>query len=118
MGWFNYVFPMLFIGLFIYGFMKQVQQSLFLNKTVSPDSPSNKRLLAGNHLFSFSFGGFVLLLMLNIFVNVGILPQTQQIGNTISLVSFLFLLLMFISKFAIIPKVQVHSIRPLYKRIQ
>lgn len=118
MGWFNIVFPMLFISLFMYGFMKQLQQSLFLNKTISPTSPFNKRLLAGNHLFSFSFGGFVLLLILNIFVYVEILPQTQQIGNAISLVSLLFLLLMFISKFAIIPKVQVHSVRPLYKRIQ
>ena len=117
MEWLNYVIPILFICLFTYGFVKQVQQSVLLHKTVFPNNPFNKRLVLGNHLYSFSFGGFVSLLILNVFFYLGVLPQTQQIGNTVSLVSFLFLLLMFISKFAIIPKDQFHSLRPIYRRI-
>ena len=117
MGWVSYVMPLLFIGLFMYGFLKQVQQSVLLYKTVSPTNPFNKRLLLGNHLYSFSLGGFVFLLILNVFFYLGHLPQTQQIGNTISLTSFLFLLLMFLSKFALIPKAQFPSLLPLSKRI-
>ncbi|ETP68145.1 hypothetical protein G159_13895 [Planococcus glaciei CHR43] len=108
MEWLNYVVPILFICMFIYGFVKQVQQSVLLYKIVSPNNPFNKRMLLGNHLYSFSFGGFVTLLILNGFFYLGVLPQIEQIGNTVSLVSFLFLLLMFISKFAIIPKDQFH----------
>jgi nitrate/nitrite transporter NarK len=116
MEWHNYVIPVLFICLFIYGYVKQVQQSVLLHKTVSPNHPFNKRLVLGNHLYSFSFGGFVSLLILNGFFYLGMLPQTQQIGNTISLVSILFLLSMFISKFVIIPKDQFQYLPPLFKR--
>ena len=117
MFWFDYVVPILFIYLFIYGLVKQVQQSALLHKTVLPHTPFNKRLLIGNHLYSFSFGGFVLLLILNVFVYLGILPQTQQVGNTVSLITFLSLLLMFISKFTVIPRDQFRSLGPISKRI-
>ena len=111
----NFIIPVLFICLFVYGFLKQVQQSVFLYKTVLPNSRFNRRLLLGNHLYSFSFGGFVFLLLLNAFAYVGALPQTQQFGNTVSLISLLFLLLMFILKFAIIPKDPVDFLAPISK---
>ncbi|QDY46468.1 hypothetical protein FK545_17270 [Planococcus glaciei] len=71
MEWLNYVVPILFICMFIYGFVKQVQQSVLLYKIVSPNNPFNKRMLLGNHLYSFSFGGFVTLLILNGFFLLG-----------------------------------------------
>ncbi|ANU09665.1 hypothetical protein A1A1_15548 [Planococcus antarcticus DSM 14505] len=118
MEWLNYVIPILFICLFIYGLVKQVQQSVLLRKAVLPDRSFNKRVLVGNHLYSFSFGGFVFLLILNAFVYVGVFPQTQQVGNTVSLLSFLFLLFMFVSKFVIIPKDRVRFLRPISKRME
>lgn len=117
MEWVSLLIPILFICLFIYGLVKQVQNSILLLKTVSPTNPYSKRLLLGNHLLSFSFGGFVFLLILNVFVYTGVLPQSQQFGNTVSLFSFLFLLLMFISKFGIIPKAQIHFLQPISRRI-
>ena len=116
MVWIDYVVPILFVCLFVYGLVKQVQQSAVLHKTVLPDTPFNKRLLIGNYLYSFSFGGFILLLILNVFVYLGILPQNQQVSNTVSIITFLFLLLMFISKFAVIPKNHFQSLRPILKK--
>lgn len=110
MAWFDLIIPLLFIALFVYGLAKQFQQSMLLHKTVSPSSAFNKRLLIGNHLYTLSFAGFVILLILNAFVYTGILPQTQLLGNTVSLTGFLFLVLMFIFKFGVIPKDQQHAL--------
>lgn len=104
MAWFENIFPVLFILVFIYGLAKQLQQSVLLHKTVSPSSSYNRRLLIGNHLFSIAFAGFVIILVLNALVYTGVLFQTQSAGNAVSLAGFLFLLLMFVFKFAVIPK--------------
>lgn len=117
MEWISLLMPILFISLFIYGLVKQVQNSILLFKTVSPTNSYNKRLLLGNLLLSISFGGFVLLLILNVFVYTGMLSQSQQFGNSVSLFSFLFLLLMFISKFGIIPKTQSPYLQSISRRI-
>lgn len=116
MGWFDNVIPILFIFIFMYGLVKQLQESVQLHKTISPTTPYYKRLLLGNNLFSFAFAGFVILLILNVFLYMGILPQIQSVGNTVSLFSFLFLLLMFVFKFAVIPKDPQHSLRSVPKK--
>ena len=114
--WFENAIPILFICFFIYGLAKQIQQSALLHKSALPSNSFNKRLLLGNHLFSFAFAGFVILLILNVFLYMGILPQIQSVGNTVSLFSFLFLLLMFVFKFAVIPKDPQHSLRSVPKK--
>lgn len=104
MASFETVLPVLFILIFIYGLAKQLRQSLLLHKAVPPSSSYHRRLLIGNHLFSFAFAGFVIVLVLNALVYTGAQPQTEAAGNKVSLAGFLFVLLMFIFKFAIIPK--------------
>ena len=116
MAWFENVFPILFILIFMYGLAKQLQQSFLLHKTVSPSSSFNKRLLIGNHLFSFAFAGFVIILVLNALIYTGALPQTQSAGNKVSLVGFLFVLLMFVFKLAVIPKDPQDSLSTIPKK--
>lgn len=116
MAWLENVFPVLFILIFIYGLAKQLKQSVLLQKTVSPSSSFNKRLLIGNHLFSFAFAGFVIVLVLNALVYTEVLPQTQSAGNTVSLAGFLFVLLMFVFKFAVIPKNPQASVQTILKK--
>ncbi|MGH2317653.1 hypothetical protein ACRC6Q_07770 [Planococcus sp. SE5232] len=106
MSWVNGVIPFLFICIFIYGLIKQIQQSVILQKTISAADPINRRLLIGNHFYTFASAGFVFLLLMNVLVYFGITPQTQTISNTVSLLTVLFLVLMFIAKFAVIPKSQ------------
>lgn len=106
MRWINGVIPFLFICVFIYGVIKQIQLSIILQKTSSAADSLNKRLLIGNHFYTFIFAGFVFLLLMNGLVYFGLIPQTQTISNAVSLLTVLFLVLMFIAKFAVIPKSQ------------
>ncbi|WP_394121734.1 hypothetical protein [Planococcus donghaensis] len=104
MSWINGVIPFLLICIFIYGLIKQIQQSVILQKTISAADSLNRRLLIGNHFYTFVFAGFVFLLLMNGLVYFGLIPQTQTISNAVSLLTVLFLVLMFIAKFAVIPK--------------
>lgn len=116
MSWINGVIPFLFICVFIYGLIRQIQQTVILQKTISATDPLNKRLLIGNHFYTFVFAGFVLLLLINVLVYFGIIPQTQTISNAVSLLTVLFLILMFIAKFAVIPKDQIGFPQSILKR--
>ena len=118
MEWFTNAVLTLFICAFIYGLVKQVQYSLLLQRTVVPNNRFNKRLLIGNHLYSFAFAGFVLLLFLNAFVYFEILPQTEQAGNAVSLIGQLFVLFMFIFKFAVIPKEPFQPLLPFKRKVR
>ena len=104
MIWFSSVVILAFIGSFVYELIKQLRYSALLKRTVLPNNEYNKRLLHGNDLYSFSFAGFMVLLLVNAFVFWGILPRTQGTGNAASLIAMLFLLLMAVSKFVLIPK--------------
>lgn len=112
MVWFDYIVLILFVCLLIYGVVKQVQKSMFLHRTDSTEKPLNKKLLLGNHLYSFMFIGFACFFILNIIAYLGVFYQTQKDSNDISLFTFLFLLAMFILKFAVIPKQQSSLLHP------
>lgn len=104
MIWFSSIVLFVFIGSFVYGLIKQLRYSALLKRTVVPDTEAGKRLLYGNYLYSFTFAGFMVFVLLNAFVFLGILPRTQSTGNAASLIAMLFLLLMAVSKFVLIPK--------------
>lgn len=111
MSWMNGAMPVLFFCFFLYGLIKQVQYSVILQKISSAADRLHKRRLIGNHFYTFAFAGFVFLLLVNGFVYLGILPQTQTASNAVSLLAILFLVLMFAAKSAAMPKDQAEFLR-------
>jgi len=96
----NVVIIILLIG-FTYGFIRQIQHNSFIKNTVKPTNATNKRKLYGNYICTISYLAFLICLVLNYFPNL----LTEQF-NSLNLVvlCFIFVLLVFISKFVIIPK--------------
>lgn len=104
MTWFSSGVLLIFISSFVFGLIGQLRYSAWLKRTVLPNNEFNKRLLRGNDLYSFSFAGFLVFVLVNALVFWGILPRTEGAGNAASLIAMLFLSLMAVSKFALIPK--------------
>ena len=106
MEWLVNIMPILFIAGFAYGLIVQIKKSLFIVKSVSWHTTSNKRVIFGNHLYTLTLAGFVLSLIVNLLVFNQYIPQPHGTANTASLSAFVCLLGMFIAPLGIMPKEQ------------
>ncbi|WP_062106826.1 hypothetical protein [Bacillus niameyensis] len=94
---FGYAFVFLLISGFSYGLIKQIQYTIHLRKVASND----KRRLYGNYLYCFSFAGFLIYFTLNV---TAIIPSTVVTSESTGLACFIFLIILIIAKYKIIPK--------------
>ena len=95
------VVVILIIG-FIYGLVRQIQHTLTMKK--NQKIVQYKRILVGNCLSSISFAGFLLSFILNILVYMQFIHSNSITSNGTALSCFVFLGILFIAKFGVIPR--------------
>ncbi|MDE4085814.1 hypothetical protein PO902_12295 [Planococcus maritimus] len=115
MDWFGVIVPILVIAAFAYGAFGQVKESLVVAKSVPWDSTNDKRIIVGTHLFTLSYVGFVLALIVNLTVYNYSFPQPASTANAASLTAFYCFLMMFVAELGIMPKRQGPKKLPSFK---
>lgn len=93
----------LIIG-FTYGFVRQIQHNVVIQKDDKAYVPNYRRSLIGNYITSISFLGFLISYVLNILVATQIIQSNIITSENTSFSCFVFLLVLLIAKFVIIPK--------------
>lgn len=106
MEWWINIVPILIIGAFAYGAFKQIKESISVVKVVPWDSTNHKRLIVGHYLFSLSYVGFVVALIVNLAVYNYTFPQPYSTANAASMTAFYCLLMMFVAELGVMPKRQ------------
>lgn len=115
MDWFEVIVPILVIAAFAYGAFGQIKESIAVAKSVPWDSTNDKRIIIGTHLFSLSYVGFVLALIVNLTVYNYSFPQPASTANAASLTAFYCFLMMFVAELGITPKRQGPKKLPSFK---
>lgn len=115
MDWFEVIVPILIIAAFAYGAFGQIKESLAVAKSVPWDSTNDKRIIIGTHLFTLSYVGFVLALIVNLAVYNHSFPQPASTANAASLTAFYCFLMMFVAELGIMPKRQGPKKLPSFK---
>lgn len=115
MDWFEGIVPILVIAAFAYGAFGQIKESIAVAKSVPWDSTNDKRIIVGTHLFSLSYVGFVLALIVNLTVYNYSFPQPASTANAASLTAFYCFLMMFVAELGIMPKRQGPKKLPSFK---
>ena len=115
MDWFEGIVPILVIAAFAYGAFGQIKESIAVAKSVPWDSTNDKRIIIGTHLFSLSYVGFVLALIVNLTVYNYSFPQPASTANAASLTAFYCFLMMFVAELGIMPKRQGPKKLPSFK---
>ncbi|ATP40390.1 hypothetical protein CSE16_10205 [Solibacillus sp. R5-41] len=100
----GYVVVMLFIIGFTYGLVRQVQYTLTIQKANSFGVSNYRRLLFGNYLTCVSLLGFLVSFILNVLVAIQIIQLNLLTSNNTGFSCFVFLLILLIAKFRVIPK--------------
>lgn len=100
----GYVVVILLIIGFTYGLFKQVQHTLPIQKTNRPDVSNYRRLLFGTYLTCASFFGFLVSYILNVLVAMQVIQLNLLTSDNTGFSCFVFLLILLIAKFGIIPK--------------
>ena len=115
MDWFEVIVPILIIAAFAYGAFGQIKESIAVAKSVPWDSTNDKRIIIGTHLFSLSYVGFVLALIVNLTVYNHSFPQPASTANAASLTAFYCFLMMFVAELGVMPKRQGPKKLPSFK---
>ncbi|MBP3951806.1 hypothetical protein [Bacillus suaedae] len=92
----------LIIG-FTYGLVIQIQYNIFIQKKGKTYMHNYRRSLIGNYLASISFSGFLISYVLNILVAIQIIQSNIITSENTSFTCLVFLLILFLAKFIIIP---------------
>ncbi|MEK3886768.1 hypothetical protein [Bacillus sp. FSL K6-3431] len=98
-----FVVVMLIIG-FAYGLIRQIQHTFNIRNVNKSVFLNYRRSLIGNYLCCVSYAGFIIAYTLNILVASRLLATTFFTSNNTSLSCFIFILLLLVAKFGIIPK--------------
>jgi RsiW-degrading membrane proteinase PrsW (M82 family) len=98
----SYAIVVLFISSLFYILIRQVKQTVSIQKKRKSDIP--KRLLIGSYLTTFSMAGFLLAFILNVLLYLQLFPSTNLTSNNTAIACSLFLLSLLISKYGIMPK--------------
>ncbi|MCP3032314.1 hypothetical protein LF817_13280 [Halobacillus sp. A1] len=92
---------LLIIG-FVYALVRQTKHTLdLLNSDKTVDY---KRSLLGNYLTSIAMAGFLISFVLNLVVSMQFMQSSIITSNNTSASCFIFLTILFIAKFTIVPK--------------
>ncbi len=100
----GYVVVVFLITGFTYGFVRQLQHTLTLHKADKTAVLNDRRTLFGNYIACLSFGGFLISYMLNVLVAMRIIHSSILTSNNTSFSCFVFLAVLLIAKFGVIPK--------------
>lgn len=100
----GYAVVVFLITCFTYGFVRQLQHTLTFRKADKTAVSNYKRTLFGNYITCLSFGGFLISYMLNVLVTMRIIQSTILTSNNTSFSCFVFLVVLLIAKFGVIPK--------------
>ncbi|MGF9975858.1 hypothetical protein [Viridibacillus arvi] len=100
----GYVVIMLLIIGFTYGLVRQVQHTLTIQKDNRPDVSNYRKLLFGNYLTCALFLGFLVTYILNVLIAMQIIKLNLLTSYNTSFSCFVFLLILLIAKFGVIPK--------------
>ena len=101
----GYVVVMLLIIGFTYGLVKQVQHTLIIQKANKSGVSNYRRLLFGNYLTCVSSLGFLVSYTLNVLVAMQIIQLNLLTSDNTGFSCFVFLLILLIAKFRVIPKI-------------
>ncbi|MEK4760846.1 hypothetical protein MHH85_11370 [Viridibacillus sp. FSL E2-0187] len=99
----GYVVIVLFILVFTYGLVIQVQHTLTIQKANTSDVSNYRRLLFGNYVTSLSFFGFLISYILNVLVALQIIQLNFITSDNTGFSCFVFLVVLLIAKFGVIP---------------
>ncbi len=100
----GYAIVMFLIICFTYGLVRQIQHTLSIQKANETAIYKYRRTLVGNYIVCVSFLGFLISYVLNILVAIPIIQSTILTSDTTALSCFLFLVVLLIAKFGVIPK--------------
>lgn len=100
----GYVMVALLIISFTYGLLRQIQHTLAIQNANKTDVSNYKRALFGNYIVCISFLGFLISYMLNILVAMQIIQSNIFTSKGTSFSCFVFLSVLLITKFGVIPK--------------
>ncbi|VDG97672.1 Uncharacterised protein [Lysinibacillus sphaericus] len=100
----GYVVVVFLITGFTYGFVRQIQHTLTIRKANKTAGSNYRRTLFGNYITCLSFGGFLISYMLNVFVAMRIMQSNILTSNNTIFSCFVFLVVLLIAKFGVIPK--------------
>ncbi|MFE6168604.1 hypothetical protein ACFVP8_12160 [Viridibacillus arvi] len=99
----GYVVIVSLILVFTYGLVIQVQHTLTFRKANTSDVSNYRRLLFGNYVMSVSFFGFLISFILNVLVALQIIQLNFITSDNTGFSSFVFLVVLLIAKFGVIP---------------
>lgn len=105
----GYLFVVFILIGITYGFVKQLQYSLTIQRTDTKGILNYNRLLYGNYLASFSMFGFIISYILNVLIALQIIKYDIVTSDITALSCFIFLLVLLIAKLLIIPKSPKHK---------
>ena len=100
----GYLMVVFLLIVFIYGSVRQIQHTVTMQKANKTDIPDYKRSLFGNYVTSISSIGFLISYLLNVLVGIQIIQSNIVTSDNSSFSCFIFLLVLLIAKFGIIPK--------------
>ena len=105
-GFIDWLFVALIILGFGYALVWQVRNALAIKRNVKLETQADKRQLTGYYMKAASFAGFYVSYLLNVLLFVR--PETAQHAlinsNTTNFACYIFLALILVSKFWIVPK--------------
>ena len=98
----GYLVITLFLVSFIYAFIRQIEETIYVKKIIKSNNLNYKRVLFGNYLCSASYGLFIIFFILNVFVAIGRTSSITSVNTFFPCLIFLTIIL--VSKYMIIPK--------------
>jgi hypothetical protein len=100
----GYVVVGFLISGFTYGLVRQIKHTLTIRKANKTEVSNYSRTLFGNYITCLSLFGFLFSYMLNILVAMRIIQSNILTSNYTAFSCFVFLLVLLIAKFGVIPK--------------
>ncbi|MFD6440974.1 hypothetical protein ACFWDG_14400 [Peribacillus sp. NPDC060186] len=104
----DYLIIVMLIIAFTYGLIRQIRQIVGIRKGNQSDYVQYKRIVAGNYLSCLSYTGFLIAYILNVLLASDIIPPVFFTSDNTSFSCFIFLALLLIANFGIIPKESNH----------
>jgi dihydroxyacetone kinase len=98
----GYVVVVLLIIGFVYALVRQIKHTLAVQN--SDRTVDYKTSLFGNYLTCIAMAGFLISFVLNLVVSMQFMQSSMITSNNTSASCFIFLAVLFIAKFTIVPK--------------
>lgn len=103
-GLYEYFLLIAIVSLLLYGLVRQVKHTGIIKKMSEKTVKQYKKVLTASYLATVAYIGFTVSLVLNITYGMHIMNISESIGDKTALSSFVFLIILFVTKFGFMPK--------------